>query len=424
MLDIGGDDRRADHPHRRRPAAGRDRGQPRRRRADRCPPGREPEHTHADGHHARARTRRGRTSRCANGVAPAGSGTPRSTPGCARATTPSGGRRRGRATSVERAGRRGRGARLALSGLHRTVARTRFVARWCDRRPLDVVPSWPPGRRDRSCWSCVAAVRGAVDAAVGRHTVALPPTPPSPVAVGSSAGTTPSGAAADADPRRGADHLHAARSAAGGRARPARLCIPALRVDTTVMELGLNSDRTVEVPPLSQVGRRRLVQVLRRARRGRADGDPRPRRLGDLRRRRVLPARHDCGPARPSCWPAATARSRPFGSTVSSEVSKKHFPTDDVYGPTSGPAIRLVTCGGRFDSVDRQLRRQHHRVRDAAQPALNPLRRRGPSTARAASRSRAVDRGAGAGDVGTQDAVVESARPTAATPRCRCRRTS
>ncbi len=31
------------------------------------------------------------------------------------------------------------------------------------------------------------------------------------------------------------------------------------------------------------------------------------------------------------------------------QVSKSAFPTQLVYGPTPGPELRLVTCGGRFD---------------------------------------------------------------------------
>jgi hypothetical protein len=33
------------------------------------------------------------------------------------------------------------------------------------------------------------------------------------------------------------------------------------------------------------------------------------------------------------------------------EVSKDAFPTQAVYGPTSGPTLRLVTCGGAFDDA-------------------------------------------------------------------------
>jgi hypothetical protein len=31
------------------------------------------------------------------------------------------------------------------------------------------------------------------------------------------------------------------------------------------------------------------------------------------------------------------------------EYSKKSFPTDEVYGNTDGPQLRLITCGGEFN---------------------------------------------------------------------------
>lgn len=34
-------------------------------------------------------------------------------------------------------------------------------------------------------------------------------------------------------------------------------------------------------------------------------------------------------------------------------ASKKSFPTAAVYGPTTGPEIRLITCGGTFDASTR-----------------------------------------------------------------------
>ena len=30
---------------------------------------------------------------------------------------------------------------------------------------------------------------------------------------------------------------------------------------------------------------------------------------------------------------------------------KTRFPTDRVYGPTAGPELRLITCGGAFDAA-------------------------------------------------------------------------
>lgn len=37
-------------------------------------------------------------------------------------------------------------------------------------------------------------------------------------------------------------------------------------------------------------------------------------------------------------------------------VDKSSFPTSKVYGPTPGAEIRLVTCGGVFDSLTRSYR--------------------------------------------------------------------
>ena len=33
------------------------------------------------------------------------------------------------------------------------------------------------------------------------------------------------------------------------------------------------------------------------------------------------------------------------------KVSKSAFPTEAVYGPTSDPELRLLTCGGAFDQA-------------------------------------------------------------------------
>jgi hypothetical protein len=35
---------------------------------------------------------------------------------------------------------------------------------------------------------------------------------------------------------------------------------------------------------------------------------------------------------------------------------KDHFPSSLVYGPTPGPVLRLVTCGGTFDDVKHSYR--------------------------------------------------------------------
>jgi hypothetical protein len=35
------------------------------------------------------------------------------------------------------------------------------------------------------------------------------------------------------------------------------------------------------------------------------------------------------------------------------QVSEKNFPTDEVYGDTDGPELRLITCGEVFDKSAR-----------------------------------------------------------------------
>jgi hypothetical protein len=45
-----------------------------------------------------------------------------------------------------------------------------------------------------------------------------------------------------------------------------------------------------------------------------------------------------------------------FRVTDVARVAKARFPTDLVYAPTLEPALRLVTCGGRFDQRQRSYR--------------------------------------------------------------------
>ena len=47
-------------------------------------------------------------------------------------------------------------------------------------------------------------------------------------------------------------------------------------------------------------------------------------------------------------------------------VDKDAFPTQAVYGPTAGPSLRLITCGGDVRPVDPLLRGQRGGLRVAA----------------------------------------------------------
>jgi hypothetical protein len=129
---------------------------------------------------------------------------------------------------------------------------------------------------------------------------------------------------------------------------PTRLLIPDAGVDAPVTDLGLNADGTVQVPPADrgdEVGWYR--------------NGPTPGETGPA----VLIGHYDTvhGPAvfrqLPKLRPGTLVRvRRADGSTVDFKVrtllqaAKDGFPTEQVYGDTPAPALRLITCGGRIGS--------------------------------------------------------------------------
>lgn len=130
-------------------------------------------------------------------------------------------------------------------------------------------------------------------------------------------------------------------------ADPAQIDIPSIGVTSTLMRLGLNGDGTVEVPPADRgmtagwytggavPGARGAAVII-----GHNDT-----RFG----RAVF---HDLKKiAKGADIAVRTRRGRTLHFTVTGTetVSKKAFPTRKVYGPTSGRALRLITCDGAFD---------------------------------------------------------------------------
>ncbi|WP_180268784.1 class F sortase [Streptomyces sp. Ru87] len=129
------------------------------------------------------------------------------------------------------------------------------------------------------------------------------------------------------------------------RSVPAGLEIPAIGVDTPVMELGLAADGTVQVPPVTADDRAGWYRhsrtpgqigpsvLLGHATVG-AHGDGVFHDLVRLRRGDRIVARLENGTE-----PEFTVDSV-------RTVAQADFPTDDVYGDVDRPELRLVTCGG------------------------------------------------------------------------------
>lgn len=127
---------------------------------------------------------------------------------------------------------------------------------------------------------------------------------------------------------------------------PTRVLIPSIEVDAGVIDLGLNPDRTLEVPEDIGVT-------------GWYTGRSVPGEVGPS----VVVGHVDSAVAGAGVFfnlrdvesgdPIEIHRSD--GSVAQFEVSgvilvdKDQFPTETVYGSTEEPTLRLITCGGSFD---------------------------------------------------------------------------
>src|SRR5262249_42362953 len=128
---------------------------------------------------------------------------------------------------------------------------------------------------------------------------------------------------------------------------PVRVDVDAINAHSSLVQLGLNTDKTVEVPPVSQPlqagwykfgarpGEQGKAVIL-----GHVDGGG---QLGIFNRLRDLK-------------PGDVAKVTEQGGQVLNfvvrqvqEVPKAQFPTQAVYGPSDQRELRLITCGGAFD---------------------------------------------------------------------------
>ena len=138
-----------------------------------------------------------------------------------------------------------------------------------------------------------------------------------------------------------------APAAIAGRGGPApvRIEIAAIKVSASVDPAGKNGDGTLEVP----TDFARTSYYTGRS----VPGDPGPAVIiGHVDGRRgpaVFHRLRDLGPGAEVRIQRADRSVVTFVVERSKQVPKNAFPTDEVYGPTPDPTLRLVTCGGSFD---------------------------------------------------------------------------
>ncbi|MGV8967655.1 MAG: class F sortase [Cellulomonas sp.] len=129
-----------------------------------------------------------------------------------------------------------------------------------------------------------------------------------------------------------------------GRSVPVRLEIPAIGVDSTLMELGLQADGTMEVPPAGFPA-------------GWFTGAPTPGEIGPA----IIAGHIDwTGPGvffnlRDLLPDDRISITREDGSVAVfvvrqlEQFPKSEFPTDRVYGNLDFAGLRLISCGGSFN---------------------------------------------------------------------------
>jgi sortase (surface protein transpeptidase) len=131
------------------------------------------------------------------------------------------------------------------------------------------------------------------------------------------------------------------------RSEPVHLDIPRIGVHTDVTPVGLNPDGTVGVPPLDTGAPAAWYQYLA------SPGDPGPAVLlghvDTYRGPAVFYRIHELRPGDAIQVRLADGRSVDFAVDSVRTYPKTEFPTEAVYGLSTEPVLRLVTCGGPFD---------------------------------------------------------------------------
>jgi hypothetical protein len=134
-----------------------------------------------------------------------------------------------------------------------------------------------------------------------------------------------------------------------GRSAPEELSIPAIGLHTGLTSLYLGADGSLPAPPAD---RPRTAAWYAQ---GPAPGERGPAViLGHVDTHKGPAVFYDLGRLRPGATVEVTRQDRTvvvFTVESIERVPKNRFPTQKVYGPLDYAGLRLITCGGRFDSA-------------------------------------------------------------------------
>ena len=137
-----------------------------------------------------------------------------------------------------------------------------------------------------------------------------------------------------------------------GPASPTAVEIPSIGVRSALSELGLDESGAIEAPSDFDVAGWFAL--------GPRPGQPGPSVIAGHVDSRDGPAvfyrLHELVPGDEVIVHRADGTTIRFTVTDAQSYSKDAFPTESVYGPVPGPELRLITCGGEFDSSRQQYR--------------------------------------------------------------------
>ncbi len=130
---------------------------------------------------------------------------------------------------------------------------------------------------------------------------------------------------------------------------PIAIDVPKIDAKSSLIPLGLNADNTVEVPPVTQP-----MQA------GWYENGPTPGEVGPSvilghvdgnKQKGIFFRLKELAPGDRISVARKDGTTAEFAVTKVDKVPKDKFPTDAVYGDTTEPELRLITCGGVFDKA-------------------------------------------------------------------------
>ncbi|WP_410577772.1 class F sortase [Amycolatopsis sp. lyj-108] len=133
------------------------------------------------------------------------------------------------------------------------------------------------------------------------------------------------------------------------KADPLSIDVPKIEAKSSLVPLGLNADNTVEVPPIT-----RPMQA------GWYVHGPTPGEVGPSvilghvdgnKQKGIFFRLKELAPGDKVSITRKDGKTAEFAVTKVERVAKDKFPTDAVYGDTTEPELRLITCGGVFDKA-------------------------------------------------------------------------